>query len=166
MGWGARFPQQGNSRVYLEGNSGRRPGHAVHVDITPEYQGHGQTAVSASGEGRTQSRRRGSRRLDPSEQLLLYEPILSESDSQHPEPDVEPGLASASSQGRFPGLWGDRRSPSLLGGVVTILATEAQLLLAPSTILTFRLDLDFSTPELTLVPLLGTRFQDNLITGF
>lgn len=85
----------------------------MHVDVTPEYRGRGRTAVSASGEGWTQSRRKGSGAWTPQSSFYFMSRILYESDSENPGPDVEPGLASASPQGCFPGPSGDGCSPAL-----------------------------------------------------
>ena len=71
----------------------------MRIDVTPEYRGHGRTAVSASGEGWTQSRRKGSGVWTPQSSFYFMSRILHESDSENPGPDVEPGQASASSQG-------------------------------------------------------------------
>ena len=66
----------------------------------------------------------------------------------------------------FPWTVGRSALPCSPGRVVALPATEALLRLGPCSILTFRLNLDFSKLEPTPVPLLGTRCQDNFITGF
>lgn len=53
----------------------------------------------------------------------------------------------------LPGASGGRRSPSLPGRGAALPATQVPLQLAPCAFLTFTLYLDFSKPELTLVPL-------------
>lgn len=139
--------------MYLDGNSGRRPGHAVHTDITPECWHHGRTAASASGEGWTQSRRKGSGAWNPQSSFCFRSRILLESDSENPGPDVEPGPASANPRVLF--AWSVRRPalPFSSGPRGRPPATQVPLQLAPCAFLTFTLYLDFSKPELTLVPL-------------